>query len=120
MGDVVVLPSGRGGGSGGGGGADGSMLEMRVAQLETEIRAVQDATGRLEAAATALAQDFKEFRQDLKDLRSKDVFEIRNKLSFVEGRLQGMPGTWQLLTIVLATWTLGTGLLFAVLKFAQP
>ncbi len=117
MGEVVAFPRGRSLGRGGGDGSGDSMLEARVARLETEIKVVQDTLGRVEAAVTAVTHELKEIKQDFRDLRGKDILEIRTKLAFIEGRLQGMPSTWQLLAIVLMTWTLGTGLLFAVLQF---
>ena len=79
--------------------------EEHVAHLEIDVRSIKETLGRLKATLTGLAND---------------VGEIRTKLAFIEGRLQGMPSNWQLLTIVLMTWTLGTGLLFAVLQFGSP
>lgn len=86
------------------------MLEQRVAGLEVDVRDIKAAVGRIEAsAATMLAE--------LRELKSKDVADLRTKLSFVEGRLHGMPNTWQLLTIVLTTWAAGAAIVFTLLRF---
>ena len=81
------------------------MLEGRVARLEEDMRSVKETLSRIETAIAVLA---------------KDMVEVRTKLAFIEGRLQGMPSTWQLLVIVLTTWSLGTALLFGLLRYAGP
>jgi hypothetical protein len=98
MGEVVNIPGGRGGGEGSG----YPTIEQRVSRLEDDIRGIKDALARIEAAQANMA---------------RGILELRTDVAFIKGRLQGMPSTWQLLAIVLMTWTLGTGLLFAVVRF---
>ncbi len=58
-------------------------------------------------------------RADLAEIRTKDIADIRSRLAFLDGRIQGMPATWQLVTIILTTWSVGTALIFAMLGFLR-
>lgn len=96
------------------------MLEQRVTRIEEQMGRIQTILERLEPKITEAAS----VKSDIAELRSKDIAEMRSRLAFVEGRLQGMPTTWQMFTTVLAsmiaTWGAGAAIVLAILRFARP
>jgi hypothetical protein len=91
------------------------MLEQRVTRLEEQMSYIRLALERLEPKIMEAAA----VRSDLAEIRTKDIADIRSRLAFLEGRILGMPATWQLVTIVLTTWSVGTALIFAMLSFLR-
>ena len=83
-------------------GFDGRMLEQRVARLE---------------------EDMREVKSTLKGIEAKLV-TIEVAVARIEGRLQGVPSSWQLftalVTTVVATWSAGAAIVFTLLRFAKP
>lgn len=55
----------------------------------------------LEARVKRLEEDGKELRQDLKAIM-RDLGDIKSKLSGIDGRVNAMPTTWQMVGFVTA------------------
>ena len=91
--------------SGGGGSDDGGMLERRVAALESDMREVKAALGRIETLLRGFDDRLRRVEVDVAELK---------------GRVSQLPTAWTLLTggfgLVLATF----GFAFALVRFAIP
>jgi len=47
-----------------------------------------------------------------------DIAEIKGRLAGLEARLGSFPTAFQMLFMLITTWSVGTGIIFVVLRFA--
>ena len=96
----------------GGGSDDGGMLDQRVAALETDMREVKTALGRIEALIRGVDDRLRGFDGRLRRVET-DLVELKGKISH-------LPTGWTLFTggtgLILGTFALA----FALLRFGLP
>ena len=78
----------------GGGGPEDPMLEARVARLD---------------------DDMKDVKSSLKSIEIS-LAEIKGRLAGIDARFASLPTTWTMLTIIFATWGIGSGILIFALN----
>ena len=88
MAEILRFPS-EGGGQSGGSGPEDPMLEARVARLE----------------------------DDMKDVKAS-LKSIELSLAEIKGRMSSIPTSFQLMTMVITTWSAGAAIVFTLLRFA--
>jgi hypothetical protein len=99
---------------GGGSGPEDSMLEQRVARLEDKV-------DRIEAAIIRIEPRISEIAGELKNLpKSNDIASLRADIAEVRGRLSMLPTWWMLIVALIATWSAGSGIVFALIKASHP
>lgn len=98
MGEVVPMkpPDGEG--------PDSPTLAYRVARLADDMREVKTSLRAIETRLTGI---------------EVTLARIDGRLTWVEGRLQAIPTSLQLMTMLITTWTVGAGIVFAVIRFIQ-
>src|SRR4051794_36826497 len=96
----------------GGGGPEGPMIEQRVARLEQDMGEIKSTLARIEQRLSGIEIELKHLP------KASDYATIKGDVARVDGRLQNMPSTLQLVTIILTTWSLGTALIFTMIRFA--
>jgi hypothetical protein len=92
--NIVPFPPGGFSTGGSGGGPEDPMLEQRVARLE---------------------DDMKDVKSSLKSIELS-LAEIKGRLTGIDARFASLPTTSTMLTIVFATWGIGSGILFFALN----
>lgn len=97
-----------------GGGPDPfDLLERRVGALESDVKDIKASLTRMEislaSAAVTLAQMPK----------MSDFASLRAEIAEVRGKLSSLPTTWAILGIVFTTWGIGSGIVFAIARFAR-
>jgi hypothetical protein len=80
------------------------MLEQRVARLEKILE-------RLEPKITEIL---------LTGAKQSDLHKLQVDLAEVKGRVSMLPTWWMLVTALIATWSTGTAIVFALLKATHP
>jgi hypothetical protein len=104
MAEIIQFPSGQGGQSGGDGSGP-SMLEQRVAKLEGILERIEQRLAAMEI--------------ELKHLpKAADYATLKADIARVDGRLTNIPTTIQMLVMMITVWSVGTGIVFTVLRFA--
>jgi len=103
MSNIVPLSLGHGK-SGGGGGPEDPTFEQRVARLERILE-------RLEPKITELL---------LTGAKQTDVQKLHLEIAEIKGKLSMLPTWWMLIVAIIATWSAGAGVEFAILKAAHP
>jgi hypothetical protein len=134
------------GGKGGGSGPEDPTMDQRVASLEADMKDVKASLKIIEAAVleikhlprmsdyASLQKDFGALRADVqkdfgalradvqKDfgaLRAdaqKDFGALRADVARIEGRVSNMPTWWMLVTALIATWSVGAGIVFTLVR----
>lgn len=100
MGEVLPFKSG-----GGGSGPEDPMLEQRVTRLEDDMKEIRSALARIEA--------------ELKHMpKAMDYAALRSEVAEIKGRLTNLPTTLQMIVMLITVWSVGSGIIFAVLRFA--
>ena len=99
MGDVFPFKSG------GGGGPENPTLEQRVAHLEDDMKDVKSSLTRIEQRLASIDAELKHVA------KASEVAELR-------GRLSNLPTTIQMIMMLITIWSVGTGMILAVLRFA--
>ncbi|MFZ1963420.1 MAG: ribonuclease [Roseiarcus sp.] len=90
------------------------MLEQRVARLEDKV-------DRIEAAIIRIEPRISEIAGELKHLpKSNDISSLRADIAEVRGRLSMLPTWWMLVVALIATWSAGSGIVFALIKASHP
>ena len=105
--NVVSFTKSRGGG---GGGPDDPVLEERVARLELIL-------ARLEPKITELLLVGAK-QADLQNIRA-DLAELKGRFSGLEARIAALPSVWMILTIILTTWAIGSGILISAITILR-
>jgi hypothetical protein len=100
MAEVVPFKSG-----GGSSGPEDPMLEQRVAKLEEGL-------GRIELRLASIESELKHIP------KAADYGALRADVAEIKGRLANMPTTLQLIVMLITTWSVGAGLVFALLRFS--
>jgi hypothetical protein len=83
---------------------EGPMLEQRVARLEKILE-------RLEPKITEIL---------LTGAKQNELHKIQIDLAEVKGRVSMLPTWWMLIVALIATWSTGTAIVFALLKASHP
>jgi hypothetical protein len=86
------------------GGPEGPMLEQRVARLEQILE-------RLEPKITEIL---------LTGAKQTDMQKLQVELAEARGRVSMLPTWWMLIVAVVATWSAGAGIVFALVRVAHP
>ena len=86
-------------------------LENLLASLEPKISEILLAGAR-QADLHRLEVKFSE------TARQTDLMSVRVDLAEIKGRLSMLPTWWMLILALIATWGAGTGIVFALLRFA--
>jgi hypothetical protein len=86
------------------GGPEGPMLEQRVARLEQILE-------RLEPKITEIL---------LTGAKQVGIQKLQIELAEARGRVSMLPTWWMLIVALVATWSAGAGIVFALLKAAHP
>ena len=100
-------------------GFDGRMLEQRVARLEDDMKDIKSILARIEQRFSGIEQRVSGIEQRLSGIETElkhlakatDVAELR-------GRITNLPTTVQMLVMLITVWSVGTGMVFAVLRLA--
>ena len=87
-------------GRGSGGGPEGPTLEQRVHRVEQILE-------RLEPKITEIL---------LTGSKQADVQKIQVELAELRGKVSMLPTWWMLVVALVATWSAGAGIIFALLK----
>ena len=82
----------------GGGGPHDPTMDMRVARLE---------------------DDMKEVKADLRAVKT-DLSAIRSDLGYLKGRMENLPTTWQMVTVLMTSQAALLAFAFALLKYMAP
>jgi chromosome segregation ATPase len=131
-------PKGRGGGSG----PEDPMLERRVDTLEADMKDVKSSLSRIEVTLARIdgtvsqmpkASDFARLSSEIAEVDkrlSSQIAEVDKRLSSqiaevkislggeiaeLKGRVSTLPTVWTQLSIVFATWGIGSGILIFAL-----
>jgi hypothetical protein len=104
MAELKFVPSSRGPGGGAPTGPEDSMLEQRVARLEQILE-------RLEPKITEIL---------LTGAKQADVQKVHVELAELRGKVSMLPTWWMLVVALVATWSAGAGIIFALLKATHP
>ena len=86
------------------GGPEGPMLEQRVARLEQILE-------RLEPKITEIL---------LTGAKQTDIQKLQVELAEARGRVSMLPTWWMLIVAIVATWSAGAGIVFALVRAAHP
>ena len=86
------------------GGPEGPMLEQRVARLEQILE-------RLEPKITEIL---------LTGAKQTDIQKLQVEFAEARGRVSMLPTWWMLIVALVATWSVGAGIVFALVKAAHP
>lgn len=118
MTNIVGFPNERG--RGGGGGPEDPGLEERVKALEAKLDRIAD---RQQAMQTLLVEIRAHLlntatRSDVVDLRSETA-AAKADLSYIKGRVEGLPSTWQMIIAVMGSWAVGVGAVVGLLAFIK-
>jgi hypothetical protein len=81
------------------------MLEQRVARLEEDMKEIRSALIRIEAELTHMP-------------KAMDYTALRTEVAEIKGRLTNLPTTLQMLVMLITVWSVGSGIIFAVLRLA--
>ena len=100
-------------------GFDGRMLEQRVARLEDDMKEVKSTLHRIEQRLAGIEGELKHLPKavDFATLKG-DIAEMKGRLGGMETRLSSFPTMLQMLMMLITTWSVGIGIVFAVLRFA--
>ena len=81
------------------------MLEQRVSRLEGTLERIDQRLATIEI--------------ELKHLpKAADYASLKADIARVDGRLTNIPTTLQMLVMMITVWSVGTGIVFTVLRFA--
>ena len=86
------------------GGPEGPMLEQRVARLEQILE-------RLEPKITEIL---------LTGAKQTDIQKLQVELAEARGRVSMLPTWWMLIVAIVATWSAGARIVFALVRAAHP
>ncbi len=86
------------------GGPEGPMLEQRVARLEQILE-------RLEPKISEIL---------LTGAKQTDIQKLQVELAEACGRVSMLPTWWMLIVAIVATWSAGAGIVFALVRAAHP
>ena len=86
------------------GGPEGPMLEQRVARLEQILE-------RLEPKITEIL---------LTCAKQTDIQKLQVELAEARDRVSMLPTWWMLIVAIVATWSAGAGIVFALVRAAHP
>ena len=81
------------------------MLEQRVSVLE-------EALSRIGQRLTGIESELKHLP------KAADYASIKADIARIDGRMTNIPTTLQMLVMLITTWSVGVGIVFAVLRFA--
>jgi hypothetical protein len=94
----------------GGSGPEDPMLE-RVVKLEEKVDRIDEALKRLEPAIRDIAMSNKDIKES--------IYKFSLEQAEMKGKMSSFPTTWTILGIVFTTWAIGSGIVFAIAKFAR-
>ena len=114
--------------TGDGGGPEGPSMEDRLEKLEQQFGKIET-----QLAQTAKTSDVADVKAQLTEMTSQlahlakatDVAEIKGRLAEMpkavdfgrlDGRINQLPTTFQLITGLIATWTIGATMVFTLLR----
>jgi hypothetical protein len=86
------------------GGPEGPMLEQGVARLEQILE-------RLEPKIAEIL---------LTGAKQTDIQKLQVELAEARGRVSVLPTWWMLIVAIVATWSAGAGIVFALVRAAHP
>jgi len=90
------------------------MLEQRVARLEDKV-------DRIEAAIVRIEPKISEIAGELRQLpRANDISSLKADIAELRGLVANMPTWWMLVVALIATWSAGAGIIFALVNVARP
>jgi chromosome segregation ATPase len=84
---------------------DDPMLEQRVTRLEETLGRMEQRLNGIEAELNHLP-------------KAADYASLKADIARIEGRLASIPTTVQMPVMLITTWSVGVGIVFAVLRFA--
>jgi hypothetical protein len=100
--EIIPLFGDRGGSDGGG--PENPMLEQRVAKLEEGL-------GRIEMKLSGIEAELKHLP------KAAEYALLRADLAEIKGRLAGTVTSLQLFAALVATWSAGAAIVFALIRF---
>ena len=119
----------------GGGGPEGPTMDERVTKLERAIEGINTQLARLptieahmaktsdiaeikaQLALMAKATDVAEIKGQLSQMpKANDWASLRAEIAEIKGKVSAIPTTWQLVPLLLTTWTAGAAIVFALLR----
>jgi hypothetical protein len=103
---------------GGGTGPEDPELEQRVGRIERILERLEPKISEV-LLSGAKQVDVQNIRADVQTLRV-DVQNIRVDLAEVKGKVSNLPTWWMMVITIIATWSAGTGIGFALIKAAHP
>ena len=87
------------------------MLSERVDGLEKRMERVE---GRLSSIEVLLA----EIKGQLSQMpKATEIGALRADVARIDGKLSSVPTMWQLLAMVISTWTAGAAIVFIIIRF---
>ena len=90
------------------------MLEARVGRLEDGMKDVKSALVAIQAELRHMPR-----ASDLTSLRG-ELSALAAEVAEVKGRVSQMPTLLQVMIVVLTTWSVGTAMVFTLLRYARP
>ena len=104
-------------------------MEDRVATLEQQMQSIDMKLSKLpsietqiaelksQIAMTAKATDLAEIKGQLSQMpKANDWASLRAEIAEIKGKVSAIPTTWQLVPLLLTTWTAGAAIVFALLR----
>lgn len=94
-------------GAGGPEGPEGPMMEERVARLEQKADRIEHILEQLAPKITEIL---------LAGAKQADLHRMQVELAEVKGKVSMLPTWWMLAVTLIATWSAGAGIVFALVK----
>ena len=98
-------------GDGGPKGPEGPIVEERVIRLEQKVDRIEQLLGQLTPKITEIL---------LTGAKQADVYKMQVELAEVKGKVSMLPTWWMLAVTLIATWSAGAGIVFALVKATHP
>ena len=103
---------------GGGDGPEGLSLAPRVAQLEKDVSRNTAILERLEPMIIAIHANYAT-QADVFAVKA-DVAAVKSDVARIDGRLDGIPTTWQIISIIAMLLVGIAGIVFTAGRFLRP
>ena len=87
------------------------MLEERVARLEIKVDRIEQILEQLAPKITEIL---------LTGAKQTDLYKMQFEIAEVKGSVSMLPTWWMLAVTLIATWSAGSGIVFALIKASHP